>query len=700
MQPSMSIASGAAAALKHGQGYRPEIDGLRALAVVGVVLFHAHMGLHGGFVGVDVFFVISGFLITKIIQNAIDAGTFSMASFWVRRIRRIMPAALAMVLVVLLAGLLLLDPVTMIALARSGLAQALVYANIFYWRDVDYFAQSADLKPLLHSWSLAVEEQFYLFLPLLLVVIARYRRSWLKPALVLMFAGSFAVSVYLTATHRSAAFYLLPSRAWQMLAGSLLALYVDQLRLPRWAAQGLSIGGLLAVVVAMCVYTMDTAWPGVAAALPVLGAVAFIAGTTGQATLAGRLLSLPPIVFVGLISYSLYLWHWPIFVFARLCLIEVTPWTYAVLIVASFAAAALSWKFVEGPFRTGPLLKTRRSAFAFGGLATASTVLLCTVVLMGDGLPQRVDERYTAMLNDVNGKGWTFKPHRGAPTAIGARAEPYDNVADAEFVVWGDSHSYVLMDLMSELAQRRGVKGVAHVSFGLPPVTDLWFEGSSPAQRQEMLETSERRLQMILASKARHVVLVGRWSLYLNGYSQTEREEAPPGGLPVRTVTDADVAVATASADEHREVLTRRLAAMVQRLREAGIQTWIIQQVPEADNTQIAREFYLSRRYAWINGPVQTQSVTADQSRARRADADRMFEDLSRMGAHVVDPHEAFFVGSDRLVISGDRAYYRDNNHLTSSGVDRYMRTSLSPMFDAIGDDIRLARVPGVEDTR
>ena len=234
--------------------YRPDIDGLRAVAVLGVVLFHADLGCPGGYVGVDVFFVISGFLITSIILRDLERGDFSLANFWVRRIRRILPALAAMVLCVLGAGLWLLDSEDLRLLAESAIAQSVMGANFYFAADDGYFAQEAEMKLLLHTWSLAVEEQFYLLFPLLTLGCFRAGRRWLLPVFGGLLAASLLLSILMTDSHQKLAFFWLPFRAWELLAGALLSVKQRDLRWRGDVRELLSAAGLGLIVLSMLVF--------------------------------------------------------------------------------------------------------------------------------------------------------------------------------------------------------------------------------------------------------------------------------------------------------------------------------------------------------------------------------------------------------------------------------------------------------------
>lgn len=343
--------------------YRADIDGLRALAVVPVVLFHlGTTGFNGGFVGVDIFFVISGYLITGLIAEEIKTGRFTIGRFYERRIRRIFPALFAMLSCVLVAGAVLFLPQDMKSLNASLVATSLFVSNIYLWFSSGYFAKGAEMQPLLHTWSLAVEEQFYIFFPLFLMLAWRWGRHW-RGLTWMLLLGSLALSIYAVRYHADAAFYFLPTRAWELLLGSVIAFEAMSLD----AASGssakklnikmlnevLAWTGIAFILFAVFWYGPATRFPGERALLPCVGAALIIySGLSGSQTSVARTLSWPPIVFVGLISYSLYLWHWPLIVFAKYRNITALSVAQSMAVLAaSILMSVISWRFIERPFR-------------------------------------------------------------------------------------------------------------------------------------------------------------------------------------------------------------------------------------------------------------------------------------------------------------------------------------------------------------
>jgi peptidoglycan/LPS O-acetylase OafA/YrhL len=374
--------------------YRKDIDGLRAIAVTTVIGFHAQWtALPAGFVGVDVFFVISGFLIGSMIIGDVTAGKFSLLAFYERRIRRIFPALAAMLLAATVFAYLYLLPVEFESYARSLLAATFSFSNFYFAQNLGYFIPAASTLLLLHTWSLAIEEQFYLFLPLFVLVVYRLWRRGLWPVLLAVTLISLALSI------RSALrggengdFYMPQLRAWELLLGVLLAWN----RLPlisRLLREGAVLLGLALIIIAATLYSDWIPFPGYAALMPCLGAALIIGAGKGGDSWTARALSLPPVVFVGRISYSLYLWHWPIFIFMKLSerfpADRATTATKLLAIAATLVIATLSWKYIETPFRSGPWRPPRRKLFAMAGTAAAGLAAIALGTVLLRGLPGR-----------------------------------------------------------------------------------------------------------------------------------------------------------------------------------------------------------------------------------------------------------------------------------------------------------------------
>ena len=442
--------------------YRPDIDGLRALAVVVVLIFHAFREtLPGGFVGVDVFFVISGYLISGIILGAKTAGRFTFAGFYARRIRRIFPALVVVLATVLVGGWFLLYADDYARVGYHAAAGAAFASNIAFWREASYFDVAAELKPLLHLWSLGVEEQFYLVWPVILVVASRWRRGPLVATLAIG-TVSFLISIWTVRIDRTPAFYAPWNRFWELLAGATLACIeadpdlVGRLRglmSRQWLADALSVIGLAGIGAGVMLIDSTRVFPGLWVILPVVGtALLVVAGP--RAVVNRSILSAPPVVWVGLISYPLYLWHWPLLSFAHLRLGDIppTPLRFA-LLAGSVLLAWLTYWVIERPIRFGGRVRFAVPAL---GLALSVACAAGVAVYLQDGLIDRaVNRNDAARLVDYydrlhkKGLAEAYRYQCDFMAADGSRKPSIDPVCTTggsarTVFLWGDSYAQAL----------------------------------------------------------------------------------------------------------------------------------------------------------------------------------------------------------------------------------------------------------------
>ena len=399
--------------------YRPDIDGLRAVAVIAVVATHASItGFSGGFVGVDVFFVISGFLISRNLAKSERLSARDLLAFYGRRMRRTLPALYLVAGVTLASGTLLLMPGPLDDLARSVIAAVAFIPNMLFWTQAGYFDHAAIAKPFLHSWSLGVEEQFYVVAPLLPVTIRRLRPRMRRAALLALFLLTFAFCVGLRALAPAAAFYLMPARLWEFLAGCLVAEGVIPPVRARWLREALGAAAILSLAIAIGQYSDTTAHPGLPTLLPCVATVVLIQLNGSSASLASRLLGSRPVAGIGLISYSIYLWHWPLLVCAHEAGLRLSPaWLMAGLITL-LGLSALSWRFVERPFRArGAFCQRKAPAILLAGAALLGATSL--VMVFARGLPGRFRPEVAAIASFYDYR--ESKPYREGQCFITSR---------------------------------------------------------------------------------------------------------------------------------------------------------------------------------------------------------------------------------------------------------------------------------------
>jgi peptidoglycan/LPS O-acetylase OafA/YrhL len=491
--------------------YRREIDGLRALAIVPVIMYHAgFQAFGGGFVGVDVFFVISGYLITSLIVAERQAGTFSLLDFYERRARRILPALVVVVLACIPFAWQLLTPRAMKDFSESVVAVSTFSSNIFFLRKSGYFDISSELQPLIHTWSLAVEEQYYAIFPLYVLVVWRFGTKRLTQLTATAAVASFALMFALHSTKSAAAFFLLPTRAWELLTGALIALnrhWIAHRTRPLLCEAG-AAGGFGLICVAIFAFDKTTPFPSAYTLVPILGATLIIACAT-PATLVGRLLASPPLVGCGLISYSAYLWHQPLFAFLRHTNYADGAIVYLALTGASFALAYATWLFVEIPFRNKRVV----SRHAIGTSAASLSLGLIAFGVVGhttDGYELRLTDaqrniiaydRYDHDKLYRAGKCFlgpdqdasSYAPECSAPNPAGAT------------IVWGDSHAAALSSGVRTLEPDTS----QYTASGCPPVIGLDISWRRKCRSiNDFVYTKVREVQ------PKRLLLHANWELY------------------------------------------------------------------------------------------------------------------------------------------------------------------------------------------
>ncbi len=634
--------------------YRADIDGLRAVAVLLVLIFHADLGVvSGGFIGVDVFFVISGYLITSIIVSEVSRGTFSWASFYERRIRRIMPALLIVILASIIIGWFVLVPRDYREFSRSAIAASAFYSNFYFNGRSGYFAPAAETQPLLHTWSLAVEEQFYLLAPgfiLLLTV------GWLKrfqvPAFLGVFALSLAISVYGVREGWSSAFYLLPSRAFELMIGMALALGLVPAMTSRVLRQVAGLAGLAMIMGAGLFYTSATPFPGLAALVPCLGAALLIHSGVQGDTLTSRVLALRPAVFVGKVSYSLYLWHWPLLAYAAYEFEDQLTATHRVgLLVLAFVLSVASYYWIEQPARRGSILPTRRGAFTATAAAIACCVLVSVGIFASRGALNRLSPEAQAFAAQyVNQHVYTddCNPEKGASDQYGKLACIIGSNGESSpsFVLWGDSHAQSILPALSELAERKGLKGLAVVRASCPALITAAVDYKSVFGK--CLPNTLLIEQLLNANKIRHFVIHSRWASYSEGKLSRDLEEA-------RFSPDAN---------RNREEFVRLFRKTVERLRQSGRTVTILASIPE-----LPFDLPKSLFKDLMRNQERDRSLPATEFANRQANVTAALEQLGTLaGVRVLYPHRVLCNDQRCRTVDGGIPLYIDDDHLSSEG--------------------------------
>jgi peptidoglycan/LPS O-acetylase OafA/YrhL len=640
--------------------YRPEIDGLRALSVVAVILFHAHLYVPGGFVGVDVFFVISGYLIASLVARELEGGEFRIAKFWERRVRRIFPAGFLVVLSTLLVGAVVCMPGAYVLLARSAFAQSLMAANIYFWRTGQLY-NTSETTPLLHMWSLGVEEQFYLIFPLVL--------AWLWPrgkrvafiVLSVVMLTSLGVSIGGSSILRMWSFYLLPSRAWEMLLGALLTIRPPFLgnksaqNRPRLLAGWAGIG---AILVACTQYSTATPYPGWHALVPCAGTALFLWSQEAGPVGVGRFLACQLLRLLGQMSYSLYLWHWPVMAFFRVLGYEGRR-DMASAICITLGLSILSWRFIEEPCRRRFRGFGTWQILAIGAAMSLTTMLLSAAILATGGAPGRLPQSIR-----LYGVVQLPKPEEHPLVPLGFRADqglPLVGEGGLQptrprLVLWGDSHAEFVSPVIHRLALKNKLSVPVALRFGRFPFPGEYYADQDASEGRDVEETC------LAIEKLRpyEVLVVANWTAYFNRL--------------VRRSTAPDPSVD--AVENARRIISRTF----DRLRAAGVeQIWIGLEIPFQSMTpeQIAmRQFY-------SGVDALSVGVGREAHATRKALARSVFAKFEgEPGVHFIDLAEACF-SEDGIAYaeSPEGPLYSNETHLSGLGAERFLQRLLEESF-------------------
>lgn len=499
-------------------GYRADIDGLRALAVTAVFLHHLNTNfLPGGYVGVDIFFVISGYLITRQIEAEIRDGTFSISSFYKRRINRIIPALFTVIATSAIIGWFVLSPVDLTRFAKSAVSAIGGFSNIFFWKEYgSYFSPHVDEAVLLHTWSLGVEEQFYVIWPLLLIAVLHIHTKIRKVILGAIFCLAFFLSAWFVTIAPSPSYYLLPTRFFELMIGGMLALLA--VRLKPSSAEGAtaqSAIGLLLIFGSMAFLDKTSAFPGVNAMWPCLGAALLIwSGRTNNRLLF--VLANRPTVFVGLVSYSLYLWHWPLISYANYLNIDITTSAGAAIVILALVLAILTWRYIEGPFRkSGYILTFKTVALRRFVLPSIMLIAGATATFLAAGFPNRFDEHVAEFERITETQPQRLRSGCHVQARLQASSLGLEKcrlgVLDAEIdgVLIGDSYANHFTGMMDELSIIQGIALADHTLDACPPI--LGYETKDKFYASPCKTRNEANYRMIADRKFKNVVLAGHW---------------------------------------------------------------------------------------------------------------------------------------------------------------------------------------------
>ena len=664
--------------------YRPEVDGLRTVAVMPVILFHAGFTVfQGGFVGVDVFFVISGYLITTILIGELERGEFSILRFYERRARRILPALFTVILCSIPPAWIVLDPARFTDFSESIGATILFASNILFWMEAGYFDEGTENKPLLHTWSLAVEEQYYIFFPVMLFLLWRYGRRSSLATIVLLTLISFGLCLWGARNASTANYYLLPFRMWELFVGSICAFLATSPASQR-GSQALAGLGLVMVVASVFLINSDMPFPGTVTLGPVLG-TALIILFARPGTWVVWILSLKGMVWIGLISYSLYLWHQPIFALARLRLnngrtLELPE--MGALVILTIILATLTYWLVEQPFRkrgkrSGKrLFEARPRLFAASGLTMAGFIAFGLFGVVSNGAAMRFPPNYATVIasfDDRTELPCKFEPNNPIPevhpaeqcliTAEGGHGETV--------MLLGDSHGWSIAGTLSEALAEKGLNTYVMTYAACAPAPGFYIlRADDPAECNRFVTEA---LAYARDAGIRQIIIAARFQVFVhgsgfdNGEGGVETAAGPSRPLDATWAPNGPLPDLETRLARMKAALPERLAAMSQEF-----DLIVVEPIPEA-GWHVPRQ---GMALLESTGALPHLTTSYEVVRARTAPANEMLRAIyDHPHGHVeIVPIEDLFCDADTgrcdNIADGEVLYY-DDDHLSNTGTQR-----------------------------
>jgi len=667
--------------------YRREIDGLRAVAVIPVILFHAGFELFsGGFVGVDVFFVISGYLITTIILAEKECGSFSLVNFYERRARRILPPLFFVMFVCIPFAWFWLMPSYYKDFSQSLVAVSFFSSNILFWLERGYFGAAAEMKPLLHTWSLAVEEQYYVLFPLFLMLVWHYRKRWIFGAIILLGVVSLLLAQWGTYNAPTAAFFLLPARAWELMIGASAAFYLlygkgnkEHVANYRFISELLGLLGLALIAYSIFIFDETVPFPSFYALVPTLGAVLIILFSS-QATIAGRLLANRILVGIGLVSYSAYLWHQPLFVFARhRSLTVISQVDYFILSILAFVLAYLTWRYIEKPFRNKNVI-SRTKIFI--------CTVLCSVFFTGVGLFGHFNEGYIDRF-PLNVASYLLgaddkNPNRNeCGSSTGKYLHPKNAclLGSGEHIkgaLLGDSHSDAIAYALGGALEGKGV-GLKHMWYsGCPSILHLYRKDNKRKYRCNEYNNAVFGI-VSKNDELDNIILVSRFTVFIEGDRFDNGEGGVELGAPV-FIDGIEFKDKVRSEEQRINTVIERYVTGVKTLLDLGKNIILVYPVPEVGWDV---PMYAAKSVIYSGSKVDV-STSYKQYLKRN---EKTFAAFDAIGAHVnlkrVYPHKVFcntYLQERCVATLNGRSLYYDDDHLSNYGAKMLIGDIISKM--------------------
>lgn len=640
--------------------YRPEIDGLRGIAILAVVLCHMQL-LAGGFLGVDIFFVISGYLITSIIIQDLDQNKFSFIKFYDRRARRILPTLFIVVLSSIVAGWYIMSPLQLKNLAQSVISVMLFASNYFFWKKTGYFDEAAEVTPMLHTWSLSVEEQFYILFPFIVFLIWRYARKYLAHIIIFCLFISLLHAQVICADHPKANFYLLSSRIWELMAGAILA----QVEYSHGRAQSirttkiLPLAGLILIIISFLCFDEGMLHPAFISIIPIIGTMAIIWHSNSK-DWCYKILTSRLLVYSGLISYSIYLWHQPVLAFLKIHNASLSEFSTKLQVMLTvFALSFLSWRFIEKPFRD----KKRINGKTFIALLASAFILillLSILIVKNSGYSNR-HKIPTVTLNSIKKDSsyheCDYKEKLKNPNANWLCSLGQTNGKQPDFAVTGDSHAMAAISGFKQAAAATKTYGAASALPGCNPLLGMRINNMSKNNVKVCTDFKLKFFNYVKQNHIAQVFILARWGTLINSeFSFTDI-------ISGKTFT---------SSGEKLQLYTQALKNTIDAYNAIGTKVTIISQVPTQE--QFAWQIYhkvFAKPKSHRASLLRALSVSKAKHLEEQLKATNLFNNIVNTGYKYIDVSDQFCDHKICPVGTLKYSYYLDTHHLSKHGAER-----------------------------
>lgn len=634
--------------------YRPEIDGLRAFSILIVIIFHLNEEfLPSGFIGVDIFFVISGFLVSSIIYEKISSGYFNIFQFWLNRIRRIIPAIFFLIIIVNLIGAFVLLPNDYFDLGRSTLSQLFFLSNIYFFLKTGYFDLPIANKPLLNLWSLSIEEQYYLIAPLIIILL--FNKKFFKSFIVLIFILSFVLCIIYSQDNSLYAFFLLPFRIWEFTLGTILLYCCIKLKnLNIYFSTIISLAGIILLLISLVIISPNSFYPSYYAFLPCIATFLIILSNYKNKNFFGKILSFKFFVFIGLISYSIYLWHWPIITYYKYIKIEeIHFYDYLILITLIFLVSFLAYYFFENPIRKKKILTSNYSFLSLLAFLFLFIFVTSTYVILKKGVPERYKDEFLLTYNlssKIQKSNCEFQYIDNLKFCVKTNTKINSNT----YLIWGDSHAQMLLPIFDKLK-------LDYIYYDCHPIINAYNSSEySNLASSRCYNSNKYLINYLNTNKINKIFIASFWTEFL------EKKEYKMQGAGQKQNLYSNFEIKSKNIDDSKKVFKKEFINTINLLLDNNFKISIFKQVPQ-HKYWIPNEYM---KYQIFKGDLNNIKRKKSEYLLRVKFLNEIFESLEKNEINYLDPSNVLCDEEYCYAIINNYPLYRDYNHFSIYGLN------------------------------